>query len=597
MNSQIALLLVIAGITLGLLAWEKIAPDVVALVMLLALVVTGLLPANQAFAGFSSDTVIVILGLLLLTAGLLRTGVIDLVGRAILRQTGTSSTRLVLVLTITATALSSFMSNTAATAFLLPIAFGFAQRARMSPAKLLMPLAFASILASSVTLFSTSTNIVVSGAMQSYQLAPLGMFELAPVGIPIALVGLLYLHTIGRRLIPDRFEADSADSPAGLRPYLSEIIIQPESPLVGNTLSTSVLGRDLDLKVLRIIRNKSEHLSPRADTVLHANDVLIVEGESDEILKVKDITGIEIKADVKLSDPKLTADELGFVEVLLLPRSSLIGRTLKGFGFRESYDLQVIGISRHGETFYRKISTIPLRVGDILLVQGSRQRIARLEGDQSFRVLGALGEHRPKLGHAPLAIAIFVAVLALATFEIVSMPVAVMLGAAAMFLTRCISSDQAYCEVEWKVIILIACMISLGAAMERTGTASYLAGLIVSHLGDLGPTALLSGFFVLTVLLTQPMSNQAAAIVVLPIAMQTAFQLDLNPRSFAVMIAVAASCSYITPLEPACLMVYGPGRYRFLDFVKVGALLTVLIYLIAIVLVPRLWPVAAAFRP
>jgi len=596
MTYQIVLLLIIATATLGLLAWEKISADVVALAMLLALVLTGLLPADEAFAGFSSDTVIVILGLLLLTTALLRTGVIDLVGRAILRHVGTNPRRLLVMITMAAAGLSSFMSNTASTAFFLPMTLGLAQRAKISPARLLMPLAFAGILASSVTLISTSTNLVVSGVMQSYKLAPIGMFELTPVGIPIAVVGLLYLLTIGKRLIPDRFGADATGSPAALRPYLSEVLIQPQSPLVGTTLSASALGRDLDLKVLRIIRDKTEQIEPRGDTVLRAGDVVIVEGQSDEILKVKDVTGIEIKADVKLSDPNLATEELGFVEVVLLPRSTLIGRTLKGFGFREKYDLQVIGISRHGETLYRKISTVPLRVGDILLVQGRREKIAHLEGEEAFRVIGAAGEDRPKLGHAPLAIAIFVAVLALATFKVVSMPVAVMLGAAAVFLTRCISSDQAYCELEWKAIILIACMLSLGVAMEHTGTASYLASLIVSGVGDLGPYALLTGFFIMTVVLTQPMSNQAAAIVVLPVAMQTAFQLSLNPRTFAMMIAVAASCSYLTPLEPACLMVYGPGRYRFSDFLKVGALLTVLIYIIAILLVPRLWPVTAAFK-
>jgi di/tricarboxylate transporter len=595
LTPQIVLLIAVALGTLGLLAWERIPSDVVALVMLLTLVLTGLLPADQAFSGFSSDTVIVILGLLLLTTALHRTGVIDLAGRAIVRHVGTDQRRLLLVITISATALSAFMSNTAAAAFFLPIVFGLAQRARTSPAKLLMPLAFASILASSISLFSTSTNIVVSGLMKAYKMEPMGMFELAPVGIPIAIVGLLYLHLIGTRLIPDRFGTDAAGSTTNARPYLSEVLIQPQSPLVGRTLSQSALGRDLDLKVLRIIRNKTEHLQPHGNTVFEAHDVVVVEGASEEILRIKDVSGIEIKADVKLTDPNLASGDLSFIEVVLLPRSALVGRSLKGFGFRERFDLQVIGVSRHGSTFFRKISDLLLRVGDILLVQGAPEKIAQLDGDEAFRVIGALGENRPKLGHAPLAISIFVGVLVLATFEVVSMPVAVMLGVATVFLTRCIAPDQAYRELEWKAIILIACMLSLGTAMEHTGTAAFLANVIVSQVGHFGPLALLSGFFLVTVLLTQPMSNQAAAIVILPVAFQTAFQLDLNPRTFAMMIAVAASCSYLTPLEPACLMVYGPGRYRFLDFIRVGALLTALIYIIAILLVPRLWPVTQKF--
>lgn len=591
MTPEIFLLLLITIATLGLLAWERISADVVALMMLLSLVLTGLLPADKVFAGFSSSTVVIITGLLLLTTALIRTGVIDISGRAILRHVGTRPTRLLIAITISATVLSAFMSNTAATAFFLPLSFGLARRAKTSPAKLLMPLAFASILSSSITLFSTSTNIVVSGIMQAYKLSPLGMFELAPVGIPIAVTGLIYLHTIGKKLIPDRFGADAMGSPASQRPYLCEVLIQSDSPLVGKKLSTSALGRDLDLRVIRIIRDKTHRISPRANPTLKAGDVIFVEGQSDEILKIKDMSGIEIKADVKLSDPNLSNDDLGFVEVILLPRSPLIGRTLKGYAFREKYDLQVIGISRHGETIYREMSGVPLRIGDILLVQGKREKIAELHGEQAFRIIGELGEDRPKLGHAPLAIGIFVCVLVLATSKLVSMPVAVTLGVAAIFLTRCISSEQAYCEIEWKAIILIACMLSLGMAMENTGTAAYLAGLIVSGVGHLGPYALLTGFFALTVLLTQPMSNQAAAIVILPIAIQAAFQLSLNPRPIAIMIAVAASCSYITPLEPACLMVYGPGRYRFTDFLKVGALLTMIIYGIAILLIPYFWPI------
>lgn len=482
------------------------------------------------------------------------------------------------------------MSNTASAAFFLPITFGLAERAKISPAKLLMPMAFATILTSSVTLFSTSTNLVVSGVMQTYQMEPLGMFELAPVGIPIAIIGLVYLQTVGKRLIPDRFSTEEGAGSTAFKPYLAELIIQEHSPLVGKDLASSALGRDLDLKVIRIIRNKKHHISPRAETVFQSGDVLLVEGQSEEILRIKEISGIEIKADVKLSDPNLSNEDLSFVEVVLLPHSRLVGRTLKGFGFREVYDLQVIGVSRHGAAIYRKISDEPLRIGDILLVQGSRERIQRLHSESAFRVIGSLGEDRPKTGHAPLAIGIFLAVLALATFKVVSVPVAVMLGVAAIFLTRCISSDQAYRDLEWKAIILVACMLSLGAAMEYTGTASYLASLIVSTAGNLGPTAMLTGFFVMTVLLTQPMSNQAAAIVILPVAIQTALQLGFDPRPFAIMIAVAASCSYLTPLEPACLMVYGPGRYRFMDFLKVGAILTVLIYLVAILMVPRLWP-------
>ncbi len=589
---SIALLLILTFVAMVLFAVEIISADVVALGLLLSLTLTGLLPPERAFAGFGSDTVIVILGLLILTTALMRTGVMDLAGRTILRYTGNAPGRLLAVIVVSSATLGAFMSNTASTAFFLPVVIGLARRARISPGKLLLPLAFASIVSSSVTLISTSTNIVVSGILKDYKLAPMGMFEMAPVGIPIAVVGVLYLLTVGRRLVRDRFASDAAqDGTLGFRPYLSEIIILPDSPLAGKTVEVAGIGRDLDIRILRILRGKDESLWPDAHVVLKAGDVLVVEGGSEEILRIKDITGIEIKADVKLSDPGLSPEDLGLVEALILPRSELIGRTLKGYGFRERYGIQVLGISRHGETMQRKISTVKLRVGDILLLQGHRDRLQAMEQSDVVRVVGTPEEGRPKLWLAPVAISIFASVIVLPAFNLVSLPIAVMLGVFAVFATRCISSSEAYREVEWKAVILIASMLSLGAAMEHTGTAGYLAGKIAEWTNGCGPSVVLSAFFFLTVLLTQPMSNQAAAIVVLPVAIATAYRLGLNPRSFAMMIAVAASCSYLTPLEPSCLMVYGPGRYRFRDFARVGAPLTLLIYLIAIAIVPRFWPV------
>jgi di/tricarboxylate transporter len=420
------------------------------------------------------------------------------------------------------------------------------------------------------------------------------MFELAPVGIPITIAGLLYMMLIGRHLIPDRFAGDAGTGSAdSLRAYLSEIIILPGSALIGKTIAESGLGRDLDLTVLRIERQKTPSLVPSAETVIRDGDVILVEGATEDILKIKDTAGIELKPDVKLADPNLQDEDIGLVEMIILPRSPLIGRTLKGQRFREHYGLQVLGINRHGETLRRKISVLPLRMGDVLLIQGRRSKIDEAAADPTLRVLGEVESSRLNVRRAPLAIGIFIAVLGLATFKVLPLPVAMMLGAALVFLTRCVTPDEAYRDIEWKAIILVACMLGLGTAMEGTGTAQYLSGVIVAWVGRASPLLMLSAFFFLTVILTQPMSNQAAAIVVLPVALQTAYQIGANPRTFAMMIAVAASCSYLTPLEPSCVMVYGAGRYRFADFLKVGSLLTLIIYGIAIVLVPVFWPLAA----
>ncbi|MFN2270747.1 MAG: SLC13 family permease [Anaerolineae bacterium] len=589
MDPQILVLLGTILTALVLFSLERIPTDATALGVLIFLVVTGLLPAEQAFAGFGSDVFVLILGLLILMEALSRTGVTGYVGNAILLRTSSGSRRILLTVMVSAVAVGAFMSNTAATAFFLPIVIGLAGNAKISPAKFLMPLAFASILASSITLIGTSTNIVVSGLMTQYGLAPISMFELAPAGIPIAVVGLAYMFLLGHRLVPDRIPAEELEG-ISMGLYITEILIPADSSLVGMTLDASGLGRDLDLTVLRIIRGK-KYVVPRADTVLRKGDVLLVEGVRENILRVKQMSGVEIKADVDFSLSDLETEDVMLADVIVTPSSSLIRRTLRGLDFRNRYELQVLAVNRHGKTLTRQLSRMRLQTADILVVQGSSARIEALERQGHFRILRATGEKRPNRRRMWIAISIFAGALAAATFNLLSLPVAMLLGALLVFATRCITPEEAYRQINWKVLILIASMLALGAAMETTGTADFLAAQIVTFLGNARPAWLLTGFFALTVLLTQPMSNQAAAAVVLPVAVQTARQMGLNPRSFAIMVALAASCSFLTPLEPACLLVYGPGRYRFVDFIKVGSLLTILVYAVSIVVVMLVWPV------
>lgn len=589
MTLEIGMLLLLIGVALVFFSFEWIPPDVVGLGLLLSLILSGILPYKQAFAGFGSDTVIMILSLLIMTAAMLKAGVVDLVGRKILHHVGDRTGLLLPGIMFIVALLSAFISNTAAAAFFIPVAMGIAAKTNVSPSRYLMPVAFASILSSSVSLISTSTNLVVNGLMTNYGLAPMGMFELAPVGIPIALAGLAYMLLVGRHWIPERAQTGSLIEGFGIRSYLTEVLVLPDSPLIDKTLEQSGLGRDLDLNVLSIVRNKKQY-QPTGGMEIAAGDVLLVEGPRAEVLKVKDTAGIEIRPDIKLSDPNLRSEDSVLIEAIVIPNSTLIGRTLRGIQFRERYGLQVLGLNRHGKNVLSKLSRITLRAGDVLLIQGNKVKMSALEEDHAFSILGAIEEKRPDRNRALRTGLIFVATLALATFGVVPLAVATLLGAFAVFATRCITPTDAYREVEWRAIILIGCMLGLGEAMNSTGTAKYLANHLSSSLTGWNPLWLLAGFFLLTVALTQPMSNQAAAAVIIPIALATATQLHLNPRPFAMMIAVAASCSYLTPLEPACLMVYGPGRYKFSDFFRVGALLVLIIFILAMILVPRQWP-------
>jgi len=590
MTLDIFLILVTIGVSLLLFSFERLPADVIALGVLLFISITGLLPAEKAFAGFGSDAVILIMGLLILTAALIRTGVVDIIGRELTRRTGNDSFKLLVVVMGVSALVSCLISNTAATAIFLPIVIGIGHRAKMSTSKLLMPLAFATILSSSVTLVATSTDIVVSGLMTQNGMPPIGMFELAPVGIPILIIGIAYMLVWGHKLIPERGDIKTEFEEIGNPPYLAEVIILPGSTLANKTLVESGLGRDLDLTVVRVEREKQRYFAPQSDLCLREGDVLLVEGSRDDILRVKDTAGIDFLDNIQLSEADVQSEDIRLVEAIVLLRSPLIGRTLRGAQFREKYGLQVLAINRHGETIRRRLSRMTMHLGDVLLIQGHRSNIAALENDKTFRIIGPISDKNPNLRRAPIAIGAFGGALLIATFNLTSFPLAVLMGVLVVFLTRCITPEEAYREVEWRAIILIGSMLGVGAALEHTGAAQYLAYQIVDWSHGAHPVWLLGGFFVLTMLLTQPMSNQAAAAVVVPIALQTAIQIGVNPRTFAVMIAIAASCSYLTPLEPACLMVYGPGGYRFVDFMKVGSILTVAILLLAVVLVPIFWP-------
>jgi di/tricarboxylate transporter len=590
MTLEIALLLVILVAALILFSFEWVSADVVALGILILLILTGLLPPEQAFAGFGSDTVMLILGLLILTAALIRTGVVEIVGRSITRLTGTSPNRMLIIIMMASAGLSSFISNTAATAFFIPIVIGMARRARVNASKLLMPLAFAAILASSVTLIGTSTNVVVSGLMSQYGMVPIGMFELTVVGLPILFIGVAYMYVMGKRLIPEREPPDELTDEFDLHSYLTEVMILPGSSLAGKSLAESGLGRTLDLTIVRILRGPETYLVPEANLRLEAGDILLVEGNRDNLLKLKNTAQIGVEPGRQLSDTDLQTNNTRLAEVILMPRSRFIGRRLEGLNLREQHGIQVLAINRHEATIHRQISQVVLRMGDVLLLQGPQTSLSALEKNNTFRILGTLDDRLPNLKRAKIAIFIFASVIGFAAFNVLTLPVEVLFGSLLGFLSGCITPQVAYNEVEWKALILIGSMLAFGIAMEYTGTARYLADQIVNLVGDANPLYLVGGFFILTVVLTQPMSNQAAAVVVFPVAIQTALQLGLNPRTFAIMIAVAASTSYITPLEPACLLIYGLGHYRFLDFIKVGSLLTVLVFIAAMILVPMIWP-------
>lgn len=615
MTFEIATILALLLVALVLFGTERIPIDIVTILLVIALIVTGTLTVEEAFAGFGNDIVITISGLFILTGGLVKTGVVDVVGRRLHRISGGNEFRLTVLIMLVAAGCAAVMKNTTTTAMFVPVVLGISTRARVAPSKLLMPLAFGAILGGTCTLIGTSTNLAVSGALArlgtspelirsaqenqqflasfpNYQalFQPFSMFELTWVGVPIVCVGMLYMLLIGLRLLPRRGGSESLAEQYQIREYMSEVIVLPESPLVGKTLAEARVSDELDLTVVGILRGNQGRIAPSAQEVIQSEDLLLVQGRIEDILRVKTEAGIEIKADFKLSDSDLEAEPLELFEVMVLRGSDFVGRTLKGLKFRQRYGLTVLAINRHGVALLSKISTVSLRFGDVLLIQGDRDRIEQLVLDGQLLLLEEVSERRGRATQRRWAIVAFAVFLFFSITHLLPLSVAVLLGVLILLATRAVRVQEMYDLIEWRLIVLIAGMISFGVAMEKTHADQFLANLILRGFGAYGNLAILAGFFILTVAITQPMSNQAAALVMLPIAVKTAMALGLNPRAFAVTVTYAASCSFLTPLEPACVLIFTPGRYRFLDFVKVGSILTIAVFAIVILLVPIFWP-------
>lgn len=593
--SPIAITIILLLVALVLFGTEKLPVDVVGIILVIGLVLTQVLTVQEAVLGFGNDIIITIAGLFVLVGGLIKTGLVDLIGRRLYKIAGNNEFLLTALIMAIAALAASVLKNTTTTAMFLPIVMGLADKAKIPPSRLLMPLAFGAILGGSCTLIGTSTNLAVSGAIQRYGLEPFSMFELTPVGIITVAVGMIYMLFVGRKLLPRRGGEESLTEQYAIREYISELLVLPESNLVGKTLGEANLNLELDLNVIGIIRD-DKNIAPTPRERIRRRDLLIVEGTLTDILRVKEEVGLEIKPEFLLSDTVLEAGEVELFEVMVMRDSRLAGRTLKDLNFRQTYDLTVLAVNRHGETFFKKLSDVALRFGDVLLVQGNRKTIEPFVVEGEMLLLEDVSASSMRIEKRPWAIAAFGLFLALSMVKVVSfglfeipLAICVLLGVLLLLATKTVLHSELYDLIDFRLLVLIACMISFGTAMEKTGADIYMAGLIKTYFEQYGATAVLAGFFALTVFLTQPMSNQAAALVVVPVAVQTAALLDLNPRTFAVAVTYAASFSFITPLEPACVLVYTPGRYRFMDFVKVGAFLTIVVFIVSIILVPIFW--------
>ncbi|MBZ4415033.1 SLC13 family permease [Myxococcus sp. RHSTA-1-4] len=594
----IAIVLGIVVVALVLFSIDTIPIEVSSLVVVCLLALTGVLTPSQAFEGFSNDTVIFIFTLLAMTQGLASTGVVQLVGQRLAFFARFGHQTFVLAMMVAVAAFSSIISNTVTTAAFLPVAIGAAQRAKVPKSKVLLPLAYASMLGGTIFLYGTSTNLVVSAALQRMEMPGIGVAELAPVGFPLAVIGILVVVLLAPLLLPAR-EGQGAMEDWTLRDYITEAMLPPDSRYVGKELADITEG--LGLRVIGIIRD-GQTLPAVPTYRLHGDERLIIEGNREDILRVKDLRGIEIRPDVKLSDVELSDRDTILIEASVPQGSTLVGRSLKETLFLERYGLVALALHRApaiqrvtklqllGRIFgERSLSLLPLSVGDVLLLRGPREKVPELARGTNLVVLGGREYQPPRYGKALLAVVLFLGALGAGTLELVPLAVAGLTGMLAMIATGCVDARIAF-RVDWRVVLLIGSMMALGLAMEESGAGRFI-GNAVAGLGAYGgPRMVLALLMVLTIMLSAPMSNQAAALVVLPVALNAAQQLGVDPRAFAMGVTLAASCSFITPLEPSCVLVYGPGHYRFTDFFRLGTPLTAMLVAALVVAVPWVWP-------
>ncbi len=584
---EIALVLGLLLVAIVLFATEKLSVDIVTLILLIILILSNILTPAEAFAGFSSDFIIILASIFVISGALRETGVLDRVGSRLSRLSNIKPGILLLYVMSVTGAVSAFMNNTTVTALFVGPVLGMCRRLNISASQFLMPLAFASILGGTCTLIGTSTNVAVSGYMKDMNLPAIGMFEILPMGLIMFGSGILYMTLIGKRFLPDHTDHNLTDE-YNIREYLSEVIVVKNSPLIGQKIMESNLSK-MDIRILKLIRNKSQFF-PHPHQEVEQGDILLVEAKLEQLIKIKETNGIEIRADT-LDNITIQTASIRLAEVLITnTESDLVGATIKSAGFRQRYGLVVLAIYRQGQPLRDKISSIELRLGDLLLVQGTSERIQAIKESRDLAIMGEEFipiKYREKRGF--FSVAVFIIAVIVGSLEWAPLSVCFLTAAVLTVISKSMPVEKAYTSIDWRLLILIGGMSAFGKAMEKTGAADFLATNIVSLLQPLGTISIMAGFILLTVFLTQPMSNAAAALVVLPIALQTAEELGANPKTFAIAIMLSASISLITPFEPSCILVYGPGKYKFFDFFKTGSLLTLILIVLLICFIPIFW--------
>jgi len=583
-------LAVLAG-AVYLFTTEKLPVDLVALLVLASLLVLGLVTPAEALSGFSSEATITVAAMFVLSAGLQASGALHSLGRLLAKVRWPWLFLLVLMLVVGP--ISAFVNNTAAVAVFLPIVLAAAAASRQSPSQLLIPLSYAAQMGGVCTLIGTSTNLLVNSLARDLGHPGFGLFDFAPVGLVTMGVGFAYLLLVRRWLLPHHAPAQGLTDAYELGKYLTELRVMPGSRLLGRSVAEAGLGEKHGVYVLELLRGEEHVWAPRAERV-REGDVLLVRGDWAKLSALKDELGLEIDPEFTLSDQSFSAgdgDGRAFAELMVAPNSRFVGATIASLDFHWHYNATVLAMQRRGEVLRESLKQVELQVGDILLVLAASEEIAQLRRNPNVVVLSEREREQVSRRKVVLSLAIMIAAIGVAALGWLPIVASALLGCIALVALRVLMPEEAYAAIDWRVIMLLAGVIPLGIAMQKSGLAGVLAGGVVDVIGPFGPLAVLAGIYLVTAVLTELMSNNATAVLLTPIAFSTAVSMELSPTPFIVAVLFAASTSFATPVGyQTNTMVYGPGGYRFADYLRIGIPLNLLFWVIAVLAIPVFFP-------
>ncbi|HUG44513.1 MAG TPA: SLC13 family permease [Acidobacteriota bacterium] len=587
MTLDMVLVLGILVCAVALFISDKFPIDLVALMVLGSLLALGLVTPNEGISGFSNPATVTVAAMFILSSGLQKTGASAAVGRLLVHY-GRNYFAAVIIIASTVGVMSAFINNTAAVAVFIPLVIIVANRRKIAPSKLLIPLSYASQFGGVCTLIGTSTNLLVSSISQQAGYGAFSMFEFTRMGLILFVAGTAYFLLFGRWLLPDR-EAQKLSASFQLGEYITELRVGAKSPLIGKTVQVSGLGEKHDVTVLRLLHGETKVWAPLRHAI-EEGDVLLVRGELQQLIGLRGSANLELNVEFKLQDETLESEDLRLVQALVAPGSKLVGHTLKDLDFRNRYKALVLAIQRRGEAIHEKLNSVRLELGDALLIQAPGEPIRRFREDESFIVLDEVDEPGMRRHKVPIVIGIIAAVVGLASINVMPILVSAILGCLALVLTRCIDLEEAYEAIDWKVIFLLAGVLPLGIAMEKSGTARVIAESALGPVGDFGPIGMLAVFYLMTSILTECMSNNAAAVLLSPIAISTAQQAGIDPRPLLMAITFAASTGFSTPVGyQTNTMIFNPGGYRYTDFLRTGVPLSIIFWILSVIFIPRFW--------